>query len=240
MMNPPAITLEGRAAIGGTHVFGPLGLELGAGRWSCLLGASGVGKSTILRLIAGAGDGVAFEGRLEASDGAALAPRIALMAQDDRLLPWLSAEDNVLLGARLRREPLDRSRAGSLLEDVGLFGLKERKPHELSGGQRQRVALARTLMEDVPIVLLDEPFSALDVKIRLGMQDLAAAMLAGRTVVQVTHDPGEAARLADDIHLLTRTCVETLSPGTPTPRAPDDPATVALQTTLLQNLMADT
>lgn len=239
MTGAPGILLEGSASVDGARIFGPISLDLMGGGWSCLLGASGVGKSTVLRLIAGAGDSVAFDGQLGASDGAPIAPRIALMAQNDLLLPWLSAVDNVLLGARLRRTPLDPDRAHALLNDVGLDGLSKRKPHELSGGQRQRVALARTLMEDVPIVLLDEPFSALDVKIRLDMQDLAARLLAGRTVIHVTHDPGEAARLADDIHLMTADGVETLRPGTPAPRAPDADATVELQTRLLQHLMVE-
>ncbi len=135
-----------------------------------------------------------------ADDGAGLDGRIALMAQQDLLLPWLSVRDNVLLGHRLRgasRAELRRLRepAAALLARVGLERDADRLPGTLSGGMRQRAALARTLMEDRPIVLMDEPFSALDVVTRHRLQDLAAELLVGRTVLLVTHNPLEALRL---------------------------------------------
>src|SRR5690606_31081415 len=106
-------------------------------------------------------------------------------------------------GALLRGHRADASLLDAILARTGVADTAAGYPPALSGGQRQRVALARTLMEDRPLVLLDEPFSALDARMRLLMQDLAARLLAGRTVLMVTHDPAEAARLADRILVLT-------------------------------------
>jgi putative hydroxymethylpyrimidine transport system ATP-binding protein len=229
--------LEGTASIDGTTVFDGVALPVVAGRWTCLLGRSGVGKSTIMRLIAGLADHVRFTGRIDGDDGEQLDQRITLMAQQDSLLPWLSTIDNVLLGARLRGQRLDRDRARQLIDQVGLGAHLHKKPHALSGGQRQRVALARTLMEDRPLVLLDEPFSALDARVRAEMQELAAEQLVGRTVLLVTHDPGEAARLSDNIHVMTSTGLITVEPpSTPVVRAYDDAEVLACQGRLLRLL----
>ena len=233
-----ALHLSGRAEIAGTPVFGPLQLDVGAGRWCCLLGPSGVGKSTLLRLLAGLAGPVRFHGRI-------VAPRpLALMAQDDLLLPWLDLPGNVALGARLRGAPVPRDRARALLARVGLARQADRRPGELSGGQRQRVALARTLMEDCPAVLLDEPFSALDARARVRMQDLAAELLAGRTVLHVTHDTAEAARLGQDVVVMTETGLEAIAaPAGAPPRAPrrprphDAPGTLDFQARLQRRLM---
>ena len=237
-MIAPALHLAGEARIGASLVFGPLSLQVPAGQWTCLLGASGIGKSTLLRLLAGLADGVAFTGGLGASDGLPLRGRVALMAQNDLLLPWLDCLGNVTLGARLRGTPPDLPRARALLEKVGLAGAAKRRPAQLSGGERQRVALARTLMEDCPVLLLDEPFSALDARTRAQMQDLAARLLVGRTVLMVTHDPAEAVRLGHQLLLMTVTGLQPIAtpPGMP-PRRVDDPATLALQGRLLRALM---
>ncbi|MGC1260585.1 MAG: ATP-binding cassette domain-containing protein, partial [Jannaschia helgolandensis] len=175
----PALHLSGRATIDGVSIFGPLSLNAPAGKWTCLLGPSGVGKSTILRLLAGLGDEIAFDGQVATGDGTSLDERVALMAQSDLLMPWLDVNANVTLGARLRGEVPDRDRARAMLERVGLTEHATKRPHALSGGQRQRAALARTLVENRPVVLLDEPFSALDARSRALMQDLAAELLAG-------------------------------------------------------------
>lgn len=226
-MTPPGLTFSGRVLAGAQTLVGPLDLTVSAGRWTCLLGPSGVGKSTVLQCFAGLTIGLTIDGHAGADDGQPLAGRVALMAQSDGLLPWLSLRDNVTIGARLRRDRRDRDRAQSLLARVGLADLANRKPGTLSGGQRQRVALARTLYEDRPVVLLDEPFSALDVATRAQMQDLAAAELQGRTVLHVTHDPSEAARLGEHIHILTPAGLTTLPPDpAPIPRAPDADATL--------------
>ncbi|MDX1606192.1 MAG: ABC transporter ATP-binding protein [Candidatus Competibacterales bacterium] len=236
-----ALRLRGVAlALDGRHLFRDLDLDLEPGRWTCLLGASGVGKTSLLRLIAGLLPAVA--GRIEAADGRPLAGRAAYMAQQDLLLPWLPALTNVTLGQRLRGERQDRDRARELLAAVGLNGLERRLPHTLSGGQRQRVALARTLMEDRPLALLDEPFAALDAITRYRLQDLAARLLLGRTVLLVTHDPREALRLGHELHVLSDSPARlgpALRPPGPPPRAPDDLRLGALHGELLHRLAGE-
>lgn len=232
----PALHLTGSASIAGAPIFSDLDLNLPAGEWTCLLGASGVGKSTVLKLFAGLSDDITLTGTCRASHGP-LTGRVALMAQDDLLLPWLSALDNVLIGARLRGDTPDRARGADVLARVGLSDHLTKRPGELSGGQRQRVALARTLMEDRPIVLLDEPFSALDALTRAQMQELTADLLQGRTVLLVTHDPGEAARLGQTILIMTRDGVHDVTPPSgPIPRPVDAPDVLHTQADLLNRL----
>lgn len=240
MNTPPELYLQGRALIGQTRLFGPVDITLPAGRWTCLLGPSGVGKSTILNLLAGLSEGIRFEGEFGARDQRPLEGRIALMAQEDLLLPWLDLPHNVTLGARLRGDKSDLNRAAKLLHDVGLGDHLEKRPKALSGGQRQRVALARTLKEDCPVVLLDEPFSALDARTRADMQDLAATMLQGRTVLHVTHDPAEAVRLGHQILVLSHEGLTSIAPPTTTtPRPVDDSEVLKLQADLLNFLRQD-
>ncbi|MDT0684592.1 ABC transporter ATP-binding protein [Roseicyclus sp. F158] len=238
MNRPPALRLAGSAAIGGGTIFGPLALEAPAGEWTCLLGPSGVGKSTVLRLLAGLRDEVLFAGEAVAGDGEALSGRVALMGQTDLLMPWLNVTANVTLGARLRGRKEQRDRALEVLERVGLSSHAAKRPTALSGGQRQRVALARTLMEDRPVVLLDEPFSALDARSRALMQDLAADLLAGRTVLHVTHDTAEAARLGHHVLLMRDGGITSVTPPPgPIPRRYDAPETLDFQGRLLRMLM---
>ncbi|MBM3517852.1 MAG: ABC transporter ATP-binding protein [Alphaproteobacteria bacterium] len=222
----------------GDIVFRDLAVDFDPGLTSCLLGPSGVGKSSLLRMIAGLAPS---GGRVMGSDGGPLAGRIAYMDQRDLLLPWLRVIDNVTLGSRLRGTRADRPAARALLERVGLQGNAADYPRTLSGGMRQRVALARTLMEDRPVVLMDEPFSALDALTRLRLQDLSAELLAGRTVVMVTHDPFEALRLADRIYVLSGRPAELgealLIPNYP-PRDPTAGGLAALHHELLDRLKA--
>ena len=239
-MTPPGIRFEGSAAFGGASVFGDLSLELTAEQWTCLLGPSGVGKTTVLRLIAGLAEGAVFSGEIISDDGVSLDNRIAYMAQTDMLFPWLDVLENVLLGAKLRNERQHRPRAEEMIRRVGLQDHRSKRPSSLSGGMRQRAALARTLMEDRPIILLDEPFSALDARTRAEMQELAAELLTGRTVLLVTHDPVEAARLGHAIHVMT---TSGMTPVVPPPSAPirayDDPTVFECQSRLMQMLRAD-
>ncbi len=227
-----------RLAYAGAVLFEALDVTLPAGRTTCLLGPSGVGKTSLLRLIAGLEGG--SDGETRCSDGRPLHGRIAWMAQQDLLLPWLSVRDNLALGARLRGEPAATERAAELLELVGLAASGDQRPAALSGGMRQRAALARTLMEDRPVVLMDEPFSALDAITRHELQDAAARLLAGRTVLLVTHDPLEALRLGHRVHVMAgRPALldEPLEPSGEPPRDPREPALLALQAELLTRLV---
>lgn len=205
MTDSPTIHLAGDYYFENTPLFKGIDITVPAKKWTCLLGASGTGKSTILRLILGLETGGRFEGKITTSDTTPLTDRMSYMAQTDLLLPWLNVIDNIMLGSRLRAEDLDRAHAESLIQNIGLADHKAKYPNELSGGMRQRVALARTLMEDRPIVLLDEPFSALDASTRADMQELTFKMLQDKTVLLVTHDPAEAARIGHQILLLSAT-----------------------------------
>lgn len=233
-MNQPLrqfLRISGSATIDGVSIFSGLDLTLKPHSWTCLLGASGVGKSTVLRLFAGLAEGVRFTGDLRVPD------RVAMMAQQDLLMPWLSVLDNVLLGARLRGARPDTGLAHDRLAQVGLAGHADKRPSALSGGQRQRVALARTLMEDCAVVLLDEPFSALDAMTRAHMQDLTAKLLCGRTVLLVTHDPNEAARLGETIVIMTPTgLIDITAPTTPIPRDLHAADVLRTQATLFDHL----
>ena len=210
-MTAPSLTIKGDAHIGNQLIFKAACLDIPAGAWTCLLGRSGVGKTTILKLIAGLDEHITFTGDMSSSDGKPLAGRIALMSQTDNLLPWLSVRGNIMLGSRMRQEHSQSEQADALIERVGLTEFSDRKPHTLSGGMRQRVALARTLMEDRPIMLLDEPFSALDAGLRAEMQELAAELFTGKTVLLITHDPAEAARMGDRLYLMTGFGIENLT-----------------------------
>jgi putative hydroxymethylpyrimidine transport system ATP-binding protein len=220
-------------------VLGGLDLAVAGGRTTALLGPSGSGKSTLLRLVAGLLP-VPAGGSLRAEDGAPIAGRVAYMAQQDLLAPWRDVLGNIAMGAYLRGERPDLDRARALLAEVGLTEADGGKtPAQLSGGMRQRVALARTLTEDRPLVLMDEPFSAVDAPTRHRMQSLAARLLAGRTVLLVTHDPLEALRLADRIFVLSGSPsvpVEVPVPSGAPPRPAGDPALLAAQAALLERL----
>ena len=231
-----AVRVDGaRFGFEGALLFDGLELALERGRWTCLLGPSGVGKSSLLRVIAG------LE-RLESGNLSVLgSAAVAYMAQQDLLMPWLSALDNVSLGARLRGEKPDRERALVMLERVGLGAEADALPRTLSGGMRQRVALARTLMEDRPIVLMDEPFSALDAITRMRLQELASGLLAGRTVLLVTHDPLEALRLGERIYVMAGRPASlqlAAAPDGHPPRKPGDRSLQALHAELLEQLTA--
>ncbi|MBN2905275.1 MAG: ABC transporter ATP-binding protein [Rhodobacteraceae bacterium] len=224
--------LHGTVRVGGATLLDGIDLRLGPG-WNCLLGPSGAGKSTILRLIAGLPCGARCSGRISRPE------RIGWMAQGDLLQPRLSVLQNVMLLDNLAGRRPDPARAEALLADVGLAGVGARRPDTLSGGQRQRVALARTLMQDAPLVLLDEPFSALDPATRATMQDLAFAQLRDRAVLMVTHDPAEALRLGARVLLLhARRLTAVLPPDLPVPRDLAHPAMAQATGALLTRLRA--
>jgi NitT/TauT family transport system ATP-binding protein len=174
-------------------------LSIQPGEFVCLVGASGCGKSTLLNLAAGLDAPTAGQVRV---DG-----RTALMFQEAALFPWLTVSRNIELALRLRRRPAKEraARVAELLDVVQLTGFADKRPHELSGGMRQRVALARALAQDADVLLMDEPFGALDAMTRDLLHDEVERIWqgTGTTVVFVTHNVREAARLADRIVLLT-------------------------------------
>lgn len=231
-VNPPGISITSLTLEYQHHaLFKQFNLSLPVNSWTCVLGASGVGKSTLLKLLAGLPTGVDLpldSNVISTSDGLPLTGRVAYMAQQDLLMPWLSVLENCLIGYRLRGQTVgvaERNRAKELLAQAGLGHALALEVSQLSGGMRQRVALVRTLLEQRPVVLMDEPFSALDVITRLKLQDLAVEWLAGKTVLLVTHDPLEALRLGDRVYVLRGAPAqlsEVLEIDTPRPRSLQD------------------
>lgn len=206
----PAILLEDIClTYSDENLFNKLNFTIPAGQLTCLLGASGIGKSTLLKLIAGLAPndvpGEVFHGTIRCDNIIPITQQVAYMAQTDLLQPWFNAFDNVLIGYRLRGSlpKTVLAKAKKLFSLVGLDGAEKKFPHQLSGGMRQRIALIRTLLEEKPIVLMDEPFSAVDTITRFQLQTLAADLLKDRTVLLVTHDPLEALRLAQSIYILS-------------------------------------
>ena len=210
---PAAVVVEGvskRFVAGGAPLAALEGLDLriAEGEFVSLLGPSGVGKSTLLNLVAGLElpdlGSVHVEGM---ETGHAGPPPIAYMQQKDLLLPWRSVWDNILLGPELRsgaeRERLS-GRARSLLAEFGLEGFAQAWPAELSGGMRQRAALIRTLLCERPVLLLDEPFGALDAITRGRLQRHLARLCRElhKTVLLVTHDVDEALLLSTRVLLM--------------------------------------
>lgn len=223
---------------GSRTVFERLNFSIQGGTFVALLGASGTGKTSLLKIIAGLTP--ATSGSVVASDGLPVSGRIAYMGQQDLLYPWLTVSENITLGPRLRGEKIDYSWAEHLLEQVGLSKHGTDRPAVLSGGMRQRAAIARTLYERQPIVLMDEPFSALDTLTRTTIQTLAAELLAHHTVLLITHDPMEACRLSHRLLVLSQYPAgidDSHSIGGQPPRAPDDHHVLKSQATLLQQLV---
>ncbi|MUK03465.1 ATP-binding cassette domain-containing protein [Vibrio cholerae] len=173
-------------------------LDVEPGEFVTLLGASGCGKSTLLNLIAGLD---------RPTSGTIAAPKVAFMFQDASLFPWLSAQANVELALELRGVPRTRrgAEAARLLDVVHLADAARKKPHELSGGMRQRVALARSLAQDRDVLLMDEPFAALDAITRdlLHEELLRVWRETGRTIIFITHNVREAVLLGQRVLLMS-------------------------------------
>jgi len=195
---------------GGRDVVHDVSLSVMPGQVTCLLGPSGCGKSTTLRMIAGvdrqdAGE-IAIDGAVVSGPARHDPPEVrgvGLMFQDFALFPHLSVGDNVAFGLRGGRAA-NRQRVGDLLDRVHLGGYADKYPHQLSGGEQQRVALVRAVAPRPRVMLMDEPFSGLDHRLRDGIRDATLALLKeeGTAVLLVTHEPDEAMRMADEIALL--------------------------------------
>ena len=182
-------------------------LRVHAGEFVSIIGPSGCGKSTLLNLIAGLEE--PSQGRILV-DGRQVSHRlgtVGYMLQKDLLLPWRSVLDNAVLGPELRGRPRSQTRgeALSLMGPFGLEGFEKSYPGQLSGGMRQRVAFLRTVLADQDVMLLDEPFGALDALTRAGMQEWLLGLWESwsKTVVLVTHDVEEAVLLSDRVYVLT-------------------------------------
>ena len=241
----PAASLPSPSAVGGHIAARGLCIELGRGadrfealhdvsfevepgEFVCLLGPSGCGKSTLLGALAGHVD--PSRGALSV-DGAPVAgsgPERGLVFQHHTLFPWLRVVDNVAYGLRMRGvvRAERRERAGRLLEQVGLREFARHYPAQLSGGMQQRVEIARVLINEPRVLLMDEPFGALDALTRLHMQELLVRLWSARrpTVVFVTHDIDEALFLADRILVLgprPGRLVDVLPVPAPRPRTAD-------------------
>ena len=198
------------------------------GQFVAILGPSGCGKSTLLMMVGGLE--AATSGTISVGGTPITGPRtsIGIMFQDSTLLPWKSALDNVLFPIRVLKRPLGayREAAQGLLERVGLDGFEHKKPHELSGGMRQRVAICRALVYDPDLLLMDEPFSALDAITRDEMNELLLELWQQytKTALFVTHSIREAVFLADRVLVMTRrpaTVVEDLVVPFARPRSLD-------------------
>lgn len=211
-------------SFGAVEVLRQLSLSISRGEFVAVVGPSGCGKTTLLHLLSGAEP--PSSGRIE-RDG-----RVRMVYQQDGLFPWRTVSENIALGLRQIRDENEQARQiAEMLRLIGLEGFASHYPHQLSGGMRQRVELARALAGESDILLMDEPFSALDYLTRLRMRQELARLLdeRPRTVVLVTHDIEEAAQLADRIVVLTERPAQIryeLSIDVPRPRDLTNPVVI--------------
>jgi ABC-type nitrate/sulfonate/bicarbonate transport system ATPase subunit len=204
----------------------PLDLRIDSGRFVSLVGPSGCGKSTLFNIIAGLLQPTEGRVLIDGEDATGTIGRVGYMLQKDLLLPWRTVLDNVILGMEIQGISLKeaRERALPLLRKYGLAGFEYLYPNSLSGGMRQRAALLRTLLFDTDVILLDEPFGALDAQTKLQMQEWLMQLWSDfkKTVVFITHDVEEAIYLSDEIHVMgTRPgrILESIPIALPRPRA---------------------
>lgn len=214
-------------------------LTVAPGEFVSLLGASGCGKSTLLSLVAGLDE-------ISAGTVDTGSHRVAMMFQESALFPWLTVSRNIEIALRLRGvgRTQRRQQAEALLETVRLGGFGHKRPHELSGGMRQRVALARALAQDADVLLMDEPFGALDAMTRDVLHDELERIWRERnlTVLFVTHNVREAVRLGDRVILLSSRpgrIIEEFPVEHPRPRRIDSPEVSGLSATITDRLRAE-
>ena len=197
------VSMTFKTPAGAYQALAPITLDIPEGRFVSLIGPSGCGKSTIFNIIAGLLEPTAGRVLIDGVDATGTIGRVGYMLQKDLLLPWRSVLDNVVLGMEIQGVPMRdaRARALPLLLRYGLSGFEHLHPGSLSGGMRQRAALLRTLLFDTDIILLDEPFGALDAQTKLQMQEWLLQLWSDfrKTVVFVTHDVEEAIYLSDEV-----------------------------------------
>ena len=191
---------------GAFEALAPITLSIPQGRFVSLIGPSGCGKSTIFNIIAGLLEPTGGRVLIDGVDATGTIGRVGYMLQKDLLLAWRTVLDNVILGMEIQHVPLRaaRERALPLLRRYGLSGFEYLYPNSLSGGMRQRAALLRTLLFDTDVILLDEPFGALDAQTKLQMQEWLMQLWSdfNKTVLFVTHDVEEAIYLSDELHVM--------------------------------------
>jgi NitT/TauT family transport system ATP-binding protein len=212
-----------RKSFDSLNVLGGISLQVKRGEFVSILGPSGAGKSTLFRLLTG---GAAPDNGQIHFDGAALGPArpFAFMPQHDALMPWRRIIDNTTLGLEVQGigRSAARAKVAPLFAEFGLDGFEQHYPAQLSGGMRQRAALLRTVVQDRAMLLLDEPFGALDALTRTGMQRWLMTMWARHswTALLITHDVREAVFLSDRIYALTARPARVLREFlVPTPRS---------------------
>jgi len=201
MIKSSSFSLSGSLSLNKDELFSNVQLEIKLDQWTIIIGQSGTGKSTLLKIIADLNIPTAFNNNISKNINKDLS--FSWMAQNDLLLPWLNVLENITLGQKLRREKIDLHKANLLLEKVGLIDVAKQLPSTLSGGMRQRAALARTLMENNDIILMDEPFSSLDTITKSKIQKLTWSLLKNKTVIMVTHDPLEALMLSKTLYYVS-------------------------------------
>jgi NitT/TauT family transport system ATP-binding protein len=193
---------------GETEALRKVSLTVRAGEFVSIVGQSGCGKSTLLSLIAGILQPTSGEVLVDREKVRGPTRKIAYMLQSDFLFEWRTIIENVMIGPEIQRLDLARARgrAEELLRRYGLGEFMNHYPHQLSGGMRQRAALARTLVTEPEVLLLDEPFSALDFQTRLALSDEVGVILRreGKTVILVTHDISEAISMTDRVVVMSR------------------------------------
>lgn len=199
--SPSRVWTVGPLYRGQTQILGKISLPVIPGQWIAIMGRSGVGKTTFLRALAG----------LEPQSPAPVDLRVSYIPQRDALLPWKTVAENIALAHLLQGHKIERDRIDHYLDVVDLKGYQNHYPHQLSQGMRQRIALARALFDEAELILMDEPFSSLDSLTRADLHQSIKNLLAGKTVVLVTHDVHEACHMTSHIYLLKH------RPGTLTP-----------------------
>jgi ABC-type nitrate/sulfonate/bicarbonate transport system ATPase subunit len=228
---------------GDLPVLSGVSLDVAPGEFVSLVGPSGCGKSTLFGALAGILDEATVTGGIEVDGGPVRGAPFGLMPQQDLLFPWRTVLDNTTLGLEVagvgRREARERARA--LFEPFGLAGFEDARPGALSGGMRQRAALLRTVVGGREVLLLDEPFGALDALTRTAMQDWLESVRAryGWTTVLITHDVREAVLLSDRVLVFSprpATVVREVVVDAGRPRSRTDPTLAAVEADLLETL----